>query len=333
MRKAKKRYRKTGKLTALAGACVLASLGALSACSSDDPTGTSSGEKESTASSLTEGEGSDGATPEGSGTLVMGSQQYYSNEIIAEIFAQKLESEGYTIDRQYQIGQREIFIPEIESGKIDIIPEYSGNLLQYYDGETTARSRDEVLSELQSVLPDNLRILEAAEATDQDSLTITKELSQRESITSIADLKNVDWTIKVGANSEFQTRPFGVPGLKEHYGLDVQLLPIEDSGGPLTVKALLEDKVQLANIYTASPAIAENDLVVLEDPENIFLPQNVVPVVSKNVDESAAAAINEVSAKLSSDELRKLNQISVEEQLDSAVIAKQWLADQGLVSE
>lgn len=62
--------------------------------------------------------------------IVVGSQDYYSNEIVAEIYAQSLESAGYTVDRQYRIGQREVYLPEIEAGKIDLFPEYTGNLLQ-----------------------------------------------------------------------------------------------------------------------------------------------------------------------------------------------------------
>lgn len=326
------RSRPRGKAAAIISALALTSLGALSACSSDDPTGTSKPPAETSSETDATSDTTTDATSE-AGSLTIGSQQYYSNEIIAELYAQKLESIGYTIDRQYQIGQREIYLPEMAAKKIDILPEYSGNLLQYYDGDATAHSREEVLTALTGVLPEGLAILDAAEATDQDSLTVTKQWAEENNITSIEDLKKIDGPIKVAANSEFQTRPFGVPGLKEFYDVSVELFPVEDSGGPLTIKALLEGKVQVANIYTASPAIAENDLVVLEDPKDMILPQNVVPIISAKVDQKAADAINEVQAKLTSAELQKLNQISVSEQLDSAVIAENWLRAQGLISE
>ena len=73
----------------------------------------------------------DGASAAGgSGAIVVGSQQYYSNEIIAELYAQAIEHAGLTVTRQYQIGQREIYLPELESGAISVLPEYGGNLLQ-----------------------------------------------------------------------------------------------------------------------------------------------------------------------------------------------------------
>jgi osmoprotectant transport system substrate-binding protein len=109
------------------------------------------------------------------------------------------------------------------------------------------------------------------------------------------------------------------------------VVPVEDSGGPLTVQALLDGDVQLADLYTSDPAIAENDLVVLEDPESMILPQNVVPVVSEKIDETAAAAIDAVLAALTADDLVELNRRSTVEQQSSADIASAWLAEKGLV--
>ena len=65
-------------------------------------------------------------------TITIGSQDYYSNEIIAEIYAQALEKRGHKVKRELRIGQREAYLPEIESGSIDLFPEYTGPLLQYW---------------------------------------------------------------------------------------------------------------------------------------------------------------------------------------------------------
>src|SRR3546814_609853 len=76
-------------------------------------------------------------------TIVVGSQAYYSNEIIAEIYAQALENAGFEVERDFNIGQRDAYIPSIESGEVDLFPEYSGNLLQYYVPDTTSTTSDE----------------------------------------------------------------------------------------------------------------------------------------------------------------------------------------------
>lgn len=293
---------------------------ALTGCGSSDPLGDGDAAP-----------GSPAGTAGGAGdTLVIGSQQYYSNEIIAELYAQALEAEGHTVQREYQIGQREVYLPEVESGAIDVMPEYSGNLLQYYDAEATATSPEDVHAALAEVLPEGLRPLEPAEATDQDSYNVTREFAEEHSLTSLADLQDVDGPLRVAANSEFETRPYGPEGLQEVYGVDVTVVPVEDSGGPLTVKALVDGDVQLADIYSADPAIETEGLVTLEDPENLILPQNVTPVVSDAVDEEAAAVIEEVNAQLTAEELIGLNRQSVEEQASSADIAEEWLAEQGL---
>ncbi|WP_371740001.1 ABC transporter substrate-binding protein [Frigoribacterium sp. VKM Ac-2836] len=304
---------KKGRLTVL-GAVAIGAMVALAGCSSSDP--------------LSSGDSS--ASSDGD-TLVIGSQQYYSNEIIAELYAQALEAKGYTVDRQYQIGQREVYLPELESGKIDVFPEYTGNLLQYYDKEETAKSPEEVESALAAALPSGLTALKAAAASDQDSYNVTKEFSEENDITSLADLKDYSGTLTLGAPPENAERPYGPPGLKSIYGVDVTSTPIDDGGGPLTVKALTDGSVQLADIYTASPLIPENDLVTLEDPENMILPQNVVPIVSDKVDSDAQDVIESVDAVLSASDLQELNSKSQTDKESSATIAKDYLTEKGLL--
>ncbi len=316
--------RSTRRSLLAAGGTAGVVLGA-AACSSSDPF------EEDTAQGGGEGAApSDGGGAGGSSTLVIGSQAYYSNEIIAELFAQVLEAEGFTVERQFQIGQREVYVPELENGSLDVLPEYLGNLLQHYEPDAPSASPEEIHSALGEALPGALRVLDFAEASDQDSYTTTAAFAQEHSLTTIADLAGIP-DLRIAANSEFEVRPYGPEGAKSIYGVDVTVVPVEDSGGPLTVQALTDGDVQLADIYTADPAIAANDLVVLEDPESMILPQNVVPLVTEKVDETAAAAIERVIEQLSADDLVAINQRSVEEQANSATIATDWLGEKGLV--
>lgn len=293
----------------------LAGLVTLTACGSSDPLD----------------EGSSGGDTGGSGeTLVVGSQDYYSNEIIAELYAQALEAGGYTVDRQLRIGQREVYMPEIEAGTIDVFPEYTGNLLQYYDADTDATTSDDVYAALGDALPDGLRVLEQSPATDQDSYVVTKAFADEHGLTSIGDLADAG-DVVLGGNSELETRPYGPEGLESVYGVNVSFTPIEDSGGPLTVKALRDNQVQLVDLYSADPVFAEGDLVTLDDPEGLFLASHVVPVVSDRVDDGAAEIINAVSAALTPADLVALNAQSVNDESPAATIAKDWLEQAGLI--
>lgn len=275
----------------------------------------------------------DDATSDASGdeTIVIGSQDYYSNEIIAETYAQALENAGYDVDRQFRIGQREAYLPEIEAGEIDLFPEYSGPVLQHWEPDTEARLPDDVYAALVDASPDGLNILDQSPATDQDSYVITQEFADEWGIENVEDLDKVTEPMTLGANSEAESRPNGPKGLEETYGIEVGFAPIEDSGGPLTVKALKDGDVQLAIIYTADPSIESNNLVSLEDTKGLFLSSNVVPLASDKVDDKAAEVINEVSAAMSPEDLVSLNNRSVTDQLPAADIAKDWLEEKGLV--
>lgn len=286
----------------------------LAACSNDDP--------------LSEDNGGNGGSGE---AIVIGSQDYYSNEIIAEIYAQALEAEGYEVERDYRIGQREAYVPEIEDGSIDLFPEYTGPLLRYWEGETEVREADAVYDELVDTAPEGLRVLEYSPATDQDAYVVTAEFAEEWGLESLDDLKNVDTQITVGANSELETRPNGPQGLLEVYDVEVGFTPIEDGGGQLTVNALKDNDIQMAIIYTADPRIADPELVVLEDPQSLFLASHVVPLASENIDEQAEEIINSISAAMEPEDLVALNIRSAEEQLPAETIASDWLTEKGFV--
>ena len=310
----------------LAGVGATTGLLALSACSDTDP--------------FAVDQSSGGYS---GGPIIIGSQQYYSNEIIAELYAQMMEKTGLTVTRQYQIGQREVYLPELEAGKIHVIPEYGGNLLEYYSktsasGSPTAATASRTAGDTASIqdtllrtLPHSLTVLNPAEATDQDSLTVTKATAQAHSLTSIGDLASLGRSVTIAANSEFTTRPYGPKGLKAVYGVDASVTPVEDSGGPLTVKALTDGTVDVADIYSSDPAIRAKNLVILSDPQMLILPQNVTPLVSASLPAIAATAINRVSALLTPDELRSLNQRSTGEKLSSKTIATDWLTSKKLL--
>jgi len=258
-------------------------------------------------------------------TIVVGSQDYYSNEIIAEIYAQALESDGYTVERDFRIGQREVYVSEIESGAVDLFPEYTGPILQFWVPETTARLEGDVYDALVDAAPDSLTVLNQSAATDQDAYVVTREFAEANGLTTIEDLAKVTTPLTLGGNSEGESRPNGPKGLKATYGVSVDFTPIEDGGGPLTLKALQDGDIQLAIIYTADPAIEANDLVALKDTKGLFLASHVVPLASDKIDERAASIINDISAKLTPAGLVGLNAQSISDQSPADVIAKGWL--------
>jgi osmoprotectant transport system substrate-binding protein len=259
------------------------------------------------------------------GTIVVGSQGYYSNEIVAEIYAQVLEEAGFDVVRQFQIGQRDAYIPALEAGEVDLFPEYTGNLLQFYSPDTTATQADEVYAELVTALPEQLTALSMSPATDQDSYNVTAETAAEFSLVTIADLANIDGPITLGGAPELAERPYGPSGLSSVYGVEVQL----DATGPATLEALLEGVVLVANIYTGDPAIAQYGLVTLADPEGLFLSSNLVPIAGTEVAEKVAPFINPVSEAMTPDQLVAMNLQSTADQMSVADIAREWRVANG----
>jgi len=259
-------------------------------------------------------------------TIVVGSQAYYSNEIIAEIYAQALENAGFEVERNFSIGQRDAYIPAIEAGEVDLFPEYTGNLLQFWVPDTTATQSDEVFAELQAAVPDGLQVLDQSSATDQDSYNVTAEFAEANGLESIGDLAGVDGLILGGA-PELEERPYGPSGLLEVYGVTVGF----QATGDTTVESLLEGIVNVANVYSADPRIGSNGLVTLADPEGLFLASNVVPLASADLPAEAVDIINAISAALTAEGLVALNVQSTVDQESTPAIATQWLTDNGLL--
>lgn len=258
--------------------------------------------------------------------IVIGSQGYYSNEIVAEAYALVLEDAGYTVERQFAIGQRDVYVPALEAGEIDLFPEYTGNLLQFFNPNATETAADEVYAALGSALPMGLTALEMSPATDQDSYNVTADFAAANNLVSIADLSNVSG-LKLGGAPELAERPYGPLGLKSFYSVDVEFV----STGDTTVDSLVAGQVQLANVYSADPRIQQLGLVTLSDPKGLFLASNLVPIASDRVDQKARDLVNAVSRAMSAADLVAMNVRSTSEQLNSSEIARDWLVSKGLL--
>lgn len=299
----------------------LAALLTVSACGGGSADPLASGTTSAAAS------GSASGTAGADGKVVIGSANFPESALLANIYAAALTKAGVEASTNLNIGSREVYIKAIEDGSIDLIPEYSGVLLQQFDPTATAVSPDDVYAALVKATPDGLTVLAKSTAENKDAVVVTKATADANNLQSIADLAPVASTFILGGPSEWATRPTGVPGLKEKYGLTFKEFKALDAGGPLTLNALLSDQIQAGNLFTTDAAIPANDLVVLEDPENLFAAQNVLPLIRTDANNpQVAAALDAVSAKLDTATLTELGaKVTVDKQ-DSAQVAQEWVA-------
>lgn len=221
----------------------------------------------------------------------------------------------------------------LEEGSIQIVPDYAGNLAAFFDDLPEGADEQAVRDALERSLPDSLAVGEFSPAQSADAYRVTARTAEEKGIRTIADLDKLD-RITVAAPPEFAERRYGPPGLTSVYGIDadkIRVKPISDAGGPLTVQALVEGAADTANIFTTSPAVTgrgdKPDLVILEDPQHLIPPQNIVPLVrAGQLPQGALDVINAVNAKLTTQDLVDMNIRNVgDERAEPAVIAIEWV--------
>ena len=280
---------------------------------------------------LATGSSSSATGGSGSSSITVGSADFPESVLLAEIYAGALKAKGVTVNKKLSIGSRETYIPALQDGSIDLIPEYTGVLTQYFNKAAKATDADGVYAELKASLPDTLTVLDKSAAEDKDSVAVTKETADKLKLTSIADLEGKSKDLVLGGPPEWKTRPTGVPGLKKVYGLEFKQFRPLDAGGPLSVQALKSGQVDAANIFTTDPSIPANNFVVLEDPKSLFAAQNVEPLLTKaKVNPTIQDALNAVSAKLDTKTLTGLLAQVVTEKKDADQVAGEFLKANGL---
>jgi osmoprotectant transport system substrate-binding protein len=265
------------------------------------------------------------------GPVVVGSADFTESKILAEIYSQALKAKGVDSSTKLGIGSREIYIKALQDGSISAVPEYTGNLLLNFDANATATTASEVEKSLPAVLPPGIKVLKASPAVDQDVYVVTKEFSAQNGITSLADLKKIASTSKLGGPPELEKRAYGPPGLEKIYGAKFKAF-VPYAKYPPKISDLDSNKIQVATFFTTDAVISEKGYVQLEDPQSMILPQNVIPLVRSDVadDADAVAALEGVQSALTTDDLVQLDKKVDSERQDPAQVAGEWLKSKGL---
>lgn len=269
--------------------------------------------------------------------VTIGSEGFDESQLLAEIYAQALESHGYSVTRQ-DFGSRKLAMPSLDSNAINVLPEYIGSLVRFLQGEATGDTA-ETVANLAAVLgPKNLTVLDAAPAQDGDGFVVRQETADLYGLVTMSDLALVADQLTWGLPLECSDNPSCGPGLKDVYGIDIAKLQVENlnacSGEMAT--ALNESGIDVAEVCTTQADIERYNFVLLQDDHKLIPAQNIAPVVRNDLLAAAPddfeTILNAVSAKLTTEELTKLNvRVSVNhESLED--VAAQWLGDQGLVT-
>lgn len=265
-----------------------------------------------------------------SGSIVVGSADFPESQLLATIYADALKAAGVDATTKLNIGSREVYMPALLDGSIDLLPEYAGATLSYLDKDATGTSPEEVSEELADALPKGVSMLTPSDAQDTDVLAVTRATAEKYDLKTIEDLAPHASDLVLGGPPEWKTRHEGVSGLKEVYGLEFKEFRTLDVGGPLTISALANGQIAAADLYSTSPAIKENDFVSLEDNKNLFRAQNVVPIIAEDqATDEVKTVLDDISKALTTKDLIEMNgRLADQESIDD--VASDWLDEHDL---
>jgi len=273
-------------------------------------------------------------------TIKIGSDGFYESKLMAEIYGQALEHNGYTVDRTgIGIGTRKVSAPALESGQFDLKPEYIGSGLAYYDATKTTGDPAANAAALQTILTGKgggITVLDYSPAADQNAFVVTAATAGGKHLATMSDLTAVATTLKFGVATDCATNPVCAAAIKTAYGVDLSgALPLSACDQPM-VDAIKAGTVDVGELCSTQPDIAQNGWVVLTDDKHTQPADNIAPLVRNDylakVDKTSFSKIlNDISARMNTADLTKLNAEFVFDKKDIASIAKEWLTTNGFV--
>ncbi|MGJ3251497.1 MAG: glycine betaine ABC transporter substrate-binding protein [Elainellaceae cyanobacterium] len=272
-----------------------------------------------------------------SNAIKVGSKDFTEQFIIGEMYALVLEEAGLPVERKLNLGGTPVAQAGLQSGEIDLYPEYTGTGLLTVLKMSPSSDQQEVYNTVSSSYKEQFDLvwLEPAPMNNTQALAMTQEGAETYGIQTISDMaEQANQLVMIGP-PEFAEREDGLPGLKDAYGdFDLQEYKAVDAG--LRYEGLVNGEADVAVAFGTDGEISAFDLVVLEDDQNLFPPYQVAPVVRQDAldaNPAIADALNSLSSLLTNETMRQLNYEVSGNQREPADVAKEFLLEQGLISE
>jgi osmoprotectant transport system substrate-binding protein len=277
-----------------------------------------------------------GGTNSANPTIRVGSKDFTEQFIIGEMYALALEQAGFQVERKLNLGGTPVAQASLESGEIDLYPEYTGTGLLTVLKLPTNTDQQAVFEQVSQGYKEqfNLVWLEPAPMNNTQALAMTQEGSQRLGITSISDMAaKADQVTMIGP-PEFEAREDGLPGIKAKYR-DFTLKAYKAVDPGLKYKGLTDGEADVAVAFGTDGEISAFNLVVLEDDQGLFPPYQVAPVVRQealDANPGIADALNALAPKLTNETMQRLNYEVSGNQREPAEVAREFLTQEGLIS-
>jgi osmoprotectant transport system substrate-binding protein len=282
------------------------------------------------------GDSGDGGGP----TITVGSKNFTEQYVLAELYAQVLEEEGFNVERKLDLGSVQIADRALQNGQIDFYPEYTGTALVTvlgYEGENpkTPEATYEEAKERYAERNPADTMLEPANFESTYGILVRKEVAQEQNLKTLEDLAEASPQLIFASFGEFQERSDGFPNMKENYpNLNFKdIIIVNDIG--LRYKGLESGEADVGIGFTTDQQFTSDELVVMEDPKQIWPYYYPAPVVRSDVLEEnpkVREVLNRVSENSPDiDDMRELiGRVDIDKE-DPEDVAAEYLKEQGLV--
>ncbi|WP_446362024.1 glycine betaine ABC transporter substrate-binding protein [Coleofasciculus chthonoplastes] len=271
----------------------------------------------------------------GGSAIKVGSKDFTEQFILGEMYALVLENQGFDVERKLNLGGTPVAQAGLETGQIDLYPEYTGtafltvlkrpnNSNPQYVYQTVADSYREKY---------NLVWLEPAPMINTFAFVMTQEGAKEYNMKTISDMVAQASQLTLVGPPAFEGREDGLPGLKQVYG-DFQLKQFIPTDPGLRYKALSEGQADVVVGFSTDGEISALNLVVLEDNQNFFPPYQVAPVVrQETLDKHPGIrdALNQLAPKLTNETMRRLNYEVSGKKREPAEVAREFLIQEGFL--
>jgi osmoprotectant transport system substrate-binding protein len=272
-------------------------------------------------------------------TVKVGSAGFYEAAVVGEMYAQALEAKGFTVERHLEIGERPAVHQAMESGDVNLIPEYLGGLAaQLNQSADLPSDAQQAWDNLQQPLKDKGWVeFGFSPGTDADGFAVRAETAQQFNLATMSDIAKVADQLVWGVAEGCPDNPVCGPGLKDKYGIDLDKLDVETEPpcGPDIITALNNKVIDVAQVCTTQPDIVSSNLTLLEDDQHLQPAQNIVGVATKELADAGGTdlsdTIDAINEALTTDALTQLGvEINVN-QKDIADVARDFLDSNGLI--
>jgi osmoprotectant transport system substrate-binding protein len=267
--------------------------------------------------------------------ITIGAPAVEEGRLLAEIYGQALADKSFEVSYNFGAGNRSQYLSAMQSGAIDLVPDYSLSVLTHLSPSSPERSAVDVNFAVEDELALlGLYAVAPTEAQNGRAFVVTREFAEAQGVASIADLGSISSELIIGGTKEYERSDAGRAVLKKMYAIAGWRLKVLDTSDPqVAVDALVSGEIDVAVLPAASKYLVPHDLVALTDPSLLFRVNNVIPIVTSEVDTRPIVnVVDAVSEKLTTDALRDLITRQANERAPGdAVIAHDWLVRNGLV--